>query len=91
MSCHLPTDDEDKDENSIFFGLQKYVKEFQRHRHPNKCQDVFNASESKNTEKNKDVRTRRSLHKRALDREGTTGPDLSMSASSSINSFETDK
>ena len=91
VSCHLPTDDEDKDVDSIFFGLQKYVKEFQRHHHPNKCQDVFNASASKNKEKNKDVRTRRSLHKRALDRERTTGPDLSMPASSSINSFETDK
>ena len=87
----MPTDDEDKDENSEFYSLQGYVREFQRHRHPNKCQEVFNASASKNKERNKDVRTKRSLFKRATDREGTTGPDPTVPASSSITSFDSDK
>ncbi len=70
VRCHIPTEEEDLEEGGEYFGIRDSVLSFQRHHHPNKCQDQYKSGHhaAKKVQK-KNTKMRRSLAKRAADRE----------------------
>jgi hypothetical protein len=76
VTCHLPTVEEDATCGDRFEGLRESVLSFQRHHHPNKCQETYKSGTSAASRANKkNVRTKRSLEKRATDREAEVNED----------------